>query len=472
MTETTTIPYNLEAEQGLLGLLLYDNAQIDAVADRLRPEHFYQPGHQRIYDALTKIFLRGEVANAVTLKGFFEQDDALSGVGGADYLFSLQTDTPLINDARDYARTVHELYVRRELIRIGGELSQNAGEQKIDVVARDVIEAAEAALFALSDSSAGQKEAQSIDQVSADTFRMIEMIQRGEMVGYPSGLTKLDAIVGGFMPGGLTVIGARPSMGKTALALTFGVNMAQMGVGVKMNSLEMPAAQLYMRLLARFTGIPIQAQSRRDMSQDYMRSLIEAEGRMRGLPFWIDDCAALTVNQIRTRARRIKRKYPNMGVLFIDYLGLIRATDERAQRVHQLGHITKALKAIAKTLDIHVFLLAQLGRSLESRDDKRPTLADLRDSGEIEEDADFVLFPYREEYYLSREEPHARKGESTEKFNDRVEEWEARLGRYKGRAEIIVAKNRNGALGTAHVGFGGRHQFFYDLARDQEPQYD
>lgn len=161
-----------------------------------------------------------------------------------------------------------------------------------------------------------------------------------------------------------------------------------------------------------------------------------------------------------------------MGALYIDYLGLMRSTDERAQRVHQLGQNTKALKAIAKTLGIHVFLLAQLGRSLEGRDDKRPTLADLRDSGEIEEDADIVLFPFREEYYLQREEPHPRKGEGTEKFNDRVADWENRLNRYRGRAEIIVAKNRNGALGTAHVGFGGRHQFFYDLGRDEEPQYD
>jgi replicative DNA helicase len=471
--ETSRVaPHNLEAEQGLLGLLLVDNAQIDFISDFLRTDHFYQPAHQRIFQALTTLFLRGQTANAVTLKGYFEQDEGLSSVGGAEYLFALQDETPLINDAKDYAQTVYELYLRRELIRIAGELSSGAYNQKIDTEARDVVENAEAALFALSDSSVGQKGAQGLEDISAETFRMFDMIQRGELVGFPSGLTKVDEMIGGFMPGGLTIIAGRPSMGKTALALSIAVNMARRGIGVLKNSLEMPAPQLYMRMLARETGIPIQAQMRRDMPHDYARRLVEAQAGLRNLPFWIDDSAALTVNQIRTRARRTKRQHPNLGVLMIDYLGLIRATDDRAQRVHQLGQMTKALKAVAKTLDIHVILLAQLSRSLESRDDKRPSLADLRDSGEIEEDADIVIFPYREEYYLSREEPHMRKSEKAEMFNDRHEEWQARMGKMKGRAEIIVSKNRNGGLGTAHVGFGGKHQIFYDLGRDEDPRFD
>ncbi len=471
--ETSRVaPHNLEAEQGLLGLLLVDNAQIDFISDFLRTDHFYQPAHQRIFQALTTLFLRGQTANAVTLKGYFEQDEGLSAVGGAEYLFALQDETPLINDAKDYAQTVYELYLRRELIRIAGELSSGAYNQKIDTEARDVVENAEAALFALSDSSVGQKGAQILDDVGSDTFRMIDMIRRGEMVGIPTGLSALDELFGGFMASGLTILAGRPGMGKTALALNIAHNIALAGGGVAFYSMEMSAVELYMRLLARETGIPVQAQQDRHIKENYVRRLVEAEARLRGLPLWVDESAALTVNQIRTRLRRLKRQNPAIGIAFVDYLQLIAPADKKAQKVHQLGDIAKDLKAVAKTLNIHIVALSQLSRGVEARDDKRPVKSDMRDSGEIEEAADIILFPYREEYYLADEEPHLRKSEKQEMFNDRYEAWERLMENARGRAEIIIAKYRNSARGVAHVGFSGKRQYFYDLARSEEPRFD
>lgn len=470
-----TAPHNLEAEQGLLGLLLVDNGQLEHVNDFLRPEHFYQPAHQRIYEALTKVIDRGQAANAVILKGYFEKDEGLSGVGGADYLFALQDETPLINDAKDYARTVYNLHMRRQLIGLGTEMVTEAHDQKIDTDVDNLIENAEAKLFILAETGTAQS---GFVTLRSSVLTAIDIAEKAfhadsHVTGVTTGLRDLDQKLGGLHKSDLLILAARPSMGKTSLAVNIAFNAAKAyadsggkeGGIVGFYSLEMSNDQLATRILADQSGISGDAIRKGDIKEADFRRFIEASQKLSQIPLYIDDTPALSISAVRTRARRLKRQH-GLDLLIVDYLQLLRGTGSKQgveNRVLEVSEITRGLKAIAKELQIPVIALSQLSRGVEQREDKRPMLSDLRESGSIEQDADVVMFIYRNEYYLSRSEPDRKPGEDDAKFNDRYEAWQKMLADSANVAEIIVAKQRHGPIGTVKTFFDANITRFSDL---------
>ncbi len=468
-------PHNLEAEQGLLGLLLVDNGQLEHISDFLRPEHFYQPAHQRIYDAVLKIIDRGQSANAVILKGYFDKDEGLSGVGGSDYLFALQNDTPLINDARDYARTVYNLHMRRQIIGLGSDMVNEAHEQKLEVEVDDMISQAEARLFTLAETGTSQT---GFITLKSSVMTAIEIAEKAfhadtNVTGVTTGLRDLDQKLGGLHNSDLLILAARPSMGKTSLAVNIAYNAAKAyvdsntkaGGRVGFFSLEMSSDQLATRILADESGISGDSIRKGDIKEAEFRRFIEASQKMSQIPLYIDDTPALSISAVRTRARRLKRQH-GLDLLVIDYLQLLRGTGSKQgveNRVLEVSEITRGLKAIAKELAIPVIALSQLSRAVEQREDKRPMLSDLRESGSIEQDSDVVMFIYRNEYYLSRAEPERKPGEDDSKFNDRYEEWQKMLGESANVAEIIIAKQRHGSIGTVKTFFDSSITRFSDL---------
>lgn len=469
------VPHNLDAEQGLLGLLLVDNGQLEHVSDFLRPEHFYQPAHQRIYDAITKVIDRGQSVNAVILKGYFEKDEGLTGVGGSDYLFALQDETPLINDARDYARTVYNLYMRRQLIGLGTDMVTEAHDQKIDREVDNLIEDAEAKLFSLAESGTAQS---GFVTLKSSVMTAIDIAEKAfhadsHVTGVTTGLRDLDQKLGGLHNSDLLIIAARPSMGKTSLAVNIAYNAAKAyvdsntkeGGRVGFFSLEMSSDQLATRILADVSGISGDSIRKGDIKEADFRRFIEASQKMSQIPLYIDDTPALSISAVRTRARRLKRQH-GLELLVIDYLQLLRGSGSKQgieNRVLEVSEITRGLKAIAKELAIPVIALSQLSRAVEQREDKRPMLSDLRESGSIEQDSDVVMFIYRNEYYLSRAEPERKPGEDDSKFNDRYEQWQQMLGESSNVAEIIVAKQRHGPIGTVKTFFDANLTRFSDL---------
>lgn len=470
-----SVPHNLEAEQGLLGLLLVDNAQLEQVMDFLKAEHFYQPAHQRIYEAITKVLDRGQSANAVILKGYFEKDEGLSGVGGADYLFDLQDNTPLINDAKDYGRTIYNLFMRRQLIGLGTDIVTDAHDQKIDTDVDNLIEDAESKLFSLAETGTAQSGFATLKQSVLTAIDIAEKAFHADshVTGTTTGLRDLDQKLGGLHNSDLLIIAARPSMGKTSLAVNIAFNAAKAfadtggkeGAITGFFSLEMSSDQLATRILADQSGISGDAIRKGDIKEADFRRFIEASQKLSQIPLYIDDTPALSISAVRTRARRLKRQH-GLGLIVVDYLQLLRGTGSRQgveNRVLEVSEITRGLKAIAKELAIPVIALSQLSRAVEQREDKRPMLSDLRESGSIEQDSDVVMFIYRNEYYLSRAEPERKPGEDESKFNDRYEQWQQMLGESANVAEIIIAKQRHGPIGTVKTFFDANLTRFSDL---------
>ncbi len=469
------VPHNMEAEQGLLGLLMVDNGQLEYVSDFLRAEHFYQPAHQRIYTAITKIIDRGQSANAVILKGYFDKDEGLAGVGGSDYLFALQNETPLINDAKDYAQTVYELHMRRQLIGLGTDMVNDAHDQKVDREVDNLIEDAEARLFSLAETGTAQSGFVTLKQSVLTAIDVAEKayLADSHVTGVTTGLRDLDQKLGGLHNSDLLILAARPSMGKTSLAVNIAFNAAKAfadtggkeGAIVGFFSLEMSSDQLATRILADQSGISGDSIRKGDIKEADFRRFIEASQKLSQIPLYIDDTPALSISAVRTRARRLKRQH-GLGLLVIDYLQLLRGTGSKQgveNRVLEVSEITRGLKAIAKELAIPVIALSQLSRAVEQREDKRPMLSDLRESGSIEQDSDVVMFIYRNEYYLSRSEPERKPGEDDSKFNDRYEAWQTMLGESANVAEIIIAKQRHGPIGTVKTFFDANLTRFSDL---------
>ncbi len=463
-------PHNEEAEQALLGALLTNNRALDKVSGFLRPEHFHDPLHQRIYAAIVEHVEAGRTANAITLRQFFE-DDANPNEDGPAYLAELVAQVVTVGSAADYGRIIHDMFMRRQLIELAADIDRDARRHELDVPAADQIARAEADLAALADISRnGDTRSSGPAPLDAALDEAVEAIALAQgcvdgVSGVPTGLVDLNRKTGGLQRGDLIIIAARPSMGKTALALNIATNAADAGYFTAFDSLEMKRAALAQRLIARRSGVPVPAQ-RRPLTVAQRVAVEEAAAGLRGLRLMIDDGAA-SASQIRARARAQKRK-SGLDLLMIDYLGLIEPADERAPKVYQIEQTTRALKATAKELDIPVVLLVQLSRAVEQREDKRPTLADLRDSGAIEQDADVVMFVYREQYYLERAEPTRRPDEDQSKFNDRYAAWQQRCGEVHNMADIIIAKQRQGEIGTVRLYFDGARQEFSDLQRGAE----
>jgi replicative DNA helicase len=457
------VPANIQAEQMLLGSILLNNDTLNRVGEFLKSEHFYQPVHQRIYKSILDIIDKGLSATPVSLKNIFDKDPDLVEVGGSDYLSRLVSLSTGVINAYDYGMIIYNLYLRRKLIGIGEDIVNEAYTRETEVSSESQIEEAETKLFNLANE--GDVFGKGFKNLKTSLLEAIDRTQNAyqtsdKVVGISSGFTDIDKKLGGFNDSDLVILAGRPSMGKTALALNIALNSSNYlqekhkqeaseggaPPSVGFFSLEMSAEQLASRLISMQAEINASNLRTGSLSADNFSKIVRISKTLHDMPMFIDDTPALSISAIRTRARKLKRKH-NLSILFVDYLQLInssvRASSEN--RVLEISEITQGLKAIAKELDIPVIALSQLSRAVEQREDKRPLLSDLRESGSIEQDADIVMFIYREEYYESRREPEP----DTEKHT----RWRDKMDKIRNLADVIVAKHRNGPVGTAQLYF-------------------
>ncbi len=474
--EYRTSPHNIEAEQALLGAILVNNEACDRVSAFLGPEHFYEPLHARIYEAAAALIRAGKLASPVTLKTYFNSDEALSEIGGPAYLARLAAAATTVINALEYGRTVFELAQRRQLITIGEDMVAGSFDAPVSVTPADLIQQAEQELYAVAET--GKFGKGFLDFGSALTHA-VDMAAKayerdGGLSGISSGLRDIDAKMGGLQPSDLIILAARPAMGKTSLATNIAYSVAKAydsayrsdgsmevkdGGVVAFFSLEMSAEQLATRIISEQSGIPSERIRRGKIAEDEFHKIVQVSQDLQNLPLYIDDTGGLNVGQLAARARRLKRQ-KGVGLIVVDYLQLLAGSHRRAMesRVQEVTEISTGLKALAKELSVPVLALSQLSRQVEQRDDKRPQLADLRESGSIEQDADVVLFIYREEYYLQRRQPR----ENTPEFF----EWQEEMDRVTGLAEVIIGKQRHGPTGTIPLQFEGSVTKFQDLAAD------
>ncbi len=477
-------PHNLEAEQALLGAILVNNIVLNNLSDGLEPVHFYVPLHQKIYEAILRFHDKGMIADPISLRHFFHEDDGVAG-GSDSYLARLAAKSVMVINPHDYSELIIDLALKRQIISIGEEMVSEAYAPEDDSFAREQIEHAEQKLFDLATTGDFRSGFISFGAASKTAMKRAEFAfkQKGNVIGVPSGLADLDNLLGGLQDSDLLILAGRPSMGKTALATVIAYNAAlkflaehehaRMEAGpdetapkrprtVGFFSLEMSAEQLANRILSSRAQINSHKILRGDLTNDEFSQLIEADQELSELPFFIDDTPALTISALRTRARRLKRTQ-NLGLLVVDYLQLVRPSFTNAQgnRVNEISEITQGLKSIAKELNIPVVALSQLSRAVEQRPDNRPMLSDLRESGSIEQDADVVMFVFREEYYLERKKPDQ---EGTAEY----ETWELkeRYERVKEKADVIIAKQRHGPIGTVTMRFVSDFAYFCDVAED------
>ncbi|NDF11764.1 MAG: replicative DNA helicase [Proteobacteria bacterium] len=476
-------PYNTEAEQMVLGAILVDNEAIFKISDFLNADHFYEPVHGRIFAAIQRFMERGLTANPVTLKNQFDGDEALKDIGGAGYLVKITGLATGVVHVKDYAQTIYELAIARSLIRLGNEMVEDMYDTKLEEPPSKIVEQIEQKLFKIASDGSSDKNFAHLKSALAESLRRIEQAykQKDEVTGITTGYRDMDRMLGGFQNSDLVILAGRPSMGKTALAINFAMNAAKHyqekyakqedktepcpSVGVF--SLEMSSEQLASRLLSMETGIGSNdiRRGRLDDKSGEFEKLVAANRDLYDLPMYIDDTPALSIAAIRTRARRLKRKH-NLSLLVIDYLQLLRGVSKvsESSRVQEVSEITMGLKAIAKELDIPVLALSQLSRQVESRDDKRPQLADLRESGSIEQDADIVMFIFREQYYLERTKPADGSPELDEWTQKNGERWM----QCRNKAEVIISKHRNGPIGNVQLMFNGATTSFKDLEQDYQ----
>ncbi|RMH50010.1 MAG: replicative DNA helicase [Alphaproteobacteria bacterium] len=478
--EPSAAPHSIEAEQALLGAILNGREVFDDVAEFLRAEHFYEPTHGRIWDCIATRLERNMLANHTAVATYMKDDAGLKELGGAAYLARLSAAAISAYAAVDYARIVYDLALRRELIRVGSEIADRAARVSMDDEPAEMIVDAEQRLYAIAEK--GRRES-SFQRFGAAVKAAIDVAyaayQRdGGLAGISTGLIDLDRKLGGLHPSDLLIIAGRPSMGKTSLATNIAFSIARAhrigtrpdgsqgtvdGGVVGFFSLEMSAEQLAARILSEQAEIPSEQIRRGEMTEDAFRRLVEAANALHRIPLFIDDTPALTIAQLSARARRLKRQH-GLDVLFVDYLQLVRPARSRASdnRVNEVAEITQGLKAIAKELDIPVVALSQLSRQVEAREDKRPQLSDLRESGSIEQDADVVMFVFREEYYKEREKPSDSNAEALIK-------WQEEMDRVTGKAEVIIGKQRHGPIGTVELSFDGRFTRFGNLEKFRQP---
>lgn len=462
---TREAPHNVEAEQALIGAILANNEALNHVGQSLTADDFYAPIHQRIYRAVVQFHDRGMVANPITLKHHFTREDGIEDA----YLARLVAAATTIINVADYAHIIHDLATKRALIGIGESVVNRAFDHRDEAPALEQVEQAEQMLFNLATDGDAEGQFRPLKMSIAEALTRTENAFKanGAVVGIDTGYTDLNAKLGGLHNSDLIILAGRPSMGKTALATNIAYRAAKslaeidapkaaMGEkprSVGFFSLEMSAEQLAMRLLAAEARISSHSLQRGNLNNEEFATLVQKSQDLARLPFHIDDTPALSISAVRTRARRMKRVH-NLSLLVVDYLQLLRGSSSNSQqnRVQEISEITQGLKAIAKELQIPVIALSQLSRAVEQREDKRPQLADLRESGSIEQDADLVMFVYREEYYLGRQEPRPDTNEHAE--------WQQRMEKIHGLAQVIIAKHRNGAIGTVDLHFHGEFTQF------------
>ena len=471
--EADFLPHNIEAEQQLLGAILTNNDVYDRIAILVKAEHFYDPVHQRIFEKASARILKNALASPVTLKPFFEDDEGLKELGGPAYLVRLAGAAISAFAARDYAQMIYDLAVRRELIALGRDISAKAA--KVDVVSepREQIIEAEQKLYKLGEQGVAERGFVSFLKAVTEAVNVANAAYQrdGGLAGISTGLVDLDKKLGGLHPSDLLILAGRPSMGKTSLATNIAFNIAKAfkrgrmpdgsegaveGGVVGFFSLEMSSEQLAARILSEASEVPSEQIRRGDMTEQEFRRFVEAAKALESCPLYIDDTPALPISQVAARARRLKRTH-GLDVLMVDYLQLLKGSSKE-NRVQEVSEITQGLKAIAKELNIPVVALSQLSRAVESRDDKRPQLSDLRESGSIEQDADVVMFVFREEYYKEREKPADHELE-------KMAQWQTVMENVHGKAEVIIGKQRHGPIGTVELSFEGRFTRFGNLVK-------
>jgi replicative DNA helicase len=474
-------PHNIEAEQALLGAILVNNEAFYRVSDFLEPVHLFEPIHRQIFEVAGSLIRANKVATPVTLKTFLPADLAIGDMNLAQYLARLAAEATTIINAEDYGRAIYDLALRRALIGIGEDVVNIAFDAPIDMPPKAQIEDAERRLFALAETGRYDGGFHSFEESLKTAIDMASAAYQrdGHLSGLATGLDDLDRQMGGLQPSDLIILAGRPAMGKSSLATNIGFNIARAYRGevqpdgstktvdggiVGFFSLEMSAEQLATRMVAEHSGVSSSRIRRGAIDEHQFARIVAASREMARIPFYIDQTGGLSIAQLAARARRLKRQR-GLDLLIIDYLQLLQGSSKRGSenRVQEITEITTGLKALAKELSVPVLALSQLSRQVETRDDKRPQLSDLRESGSIEQDADVVMFVYRDEYYLKGKMPK----EGTEEFF----KWQAEMEQVAGIAEVIVGKQRHGPTGTVQLQFEAELTRFSNLVRrDQLPE--
>jgi replicative DNA helicase len=472
-------PHNIEAEQALLGAILVNNDAFDRVSNFLEAKHFFEPIHQMVFDTAASLIRAGKIATPVTLKTFLPADTDLGGITVAQYLARLAAEATTIINAQDYGRTVYDLSIRRDLIRVGEDMVNVAFDAPVDFAPRAQIEDAERKLYDLAETGRYEGGFQKFSMAMKTAVDMAAnaYLRDGKLSGIASGLRSLDAKMGGLQQSDLIIVAGRPGMGKTALATNIAYNIARAhrddlqpdgtrktinGGIVGFFSCEMSAEQLATRILAEQTGIPSSTIRRGGITEAEFEAIKNHTIELEHLPLFVDETGGLSISQLTARARRLKRQ-KGLDVIMVDYIQLLQGSGKRSDnRVQEVTEITTSLKALAKELNVPVVALSQLSRQVESRDDKHPQLSDLRESGSIEQDADVVLFVYREEYYLQNKEPRIGTPEH--------EKWRVDMELAHGKAEVIIGKQRHGPTGIVNLQFEANVTRFADLEDDDRMQ--
>ena len=463
------VPYNIEAEQNILGLILNNNENLNKIGDILRAEYFYLPIHEQIYVAIVKLADKGLVSDPLTLKSYFSKESIFvdNQTDSYKYLLKIVTEARFNTDIYSLTKNIYDAYIRRQLININEEYILKARDTNIDLDGEEIVELLEQDIYNLASISNKENTCYSLTESMKKAVERIEKAKKNNKLvsGIDTGYKKLNEFTGGLQESDLIIIAGRPSMGKTALAINLTINMAKSFLkeavdtktktkSVGFFSLEMSAEQLATRILSIETKINGSKIRVGKVDKNEFQNITQQIVNLSDIPIMIDDTPALTISAIRTRARRMQRQH-NMGILIVDYLQLIHSGKGKENRVQEIAEVSQGLKAIAKELNIPVIAASQLSRAVESREDKRPLLSDLRESGNIEQDADIVMFIYREEYYLSRKIPSEER---------KLEEWQDKMDKVGNVAEIIVGKQRNGPVGNLSLRFDSSTTKFENLA--------
>jgi replicative DNA helicase len=474
--EYRVAPNNIDAEQALLGAVLVNNDAYYRVSDFLEPDHFFEDLHRRIYEVATSLIKAGKVATPITLKTFLGDAD-LGGVTVSQYLARLAAEATTVINAEDYGRTIYDLAIRRSLIGIGEDMVNVAYDAPVETSPRDQIEETERRLYELAEKGKYDGGFQRFSDALTTAIDMAAAAYKrdGGLSGISTGLRDLDRDMGGLQRSDLVILAGRPGMGKTALATNIAFNIAKAYRGEKQPdgtvktvnggivgffSLEMSAEQLATRIIAEQSGVPSFKIRRGSITEADFYKITEAARDMQTVPFHIDQTGGISIAQLAARARRLKRQR-GLDVLVVDYIQLLSGSAKKGDsRVQEVTEITTGLKALAKELDVPILALSQLSRQVEARDDKRPQLSDLRESGSIEQDADVVMFVFREEYYLKNKEPKMGTLEH--------EQWRDEMAKVFGKAECIIGKQRHGPTGSVQLAFQADVTRFADLADDQK----
>ena len=463
------VPMNIEAEQALLAALLTSNSVYERISDFLRPEQFYDDINGKIFEAIAKLLENNQLADPLTLKNYFLQKDEMELIGGDRYLIELAKNSTILSNTAEYGKLIYDLYQRREILKISDEITNEANSFDLETNASQIIEKAEVKLYNLSSTGEISQDFKKFSTSLVEAINSAESAYKreGQLSGIATGFTDLDQLLGGFHKTDLLILAGRPSMGKTALATNIAfkmVNTKSIDDENKKNivgffSLEMSSEQLATRILAEDSSISSEKIRRGQLNSNDFQKIVKSSQTLGDLSLYIDDSPNLSISALRTRARRLKRKY-GLNAIVIDYLQLVRPSLSRPDnRVLEIAEMTRNLKSLAKELNIPVLCLSQLSRQVEQRDDKRPQLSDLRESGAIEQDADVVMFIYREEYYTERKEPSL----GTEDY----QKWQEKMAKIHNVAEVLVAKQRHGPIGKVNLHFEGSITKFSNLSKSQ-----